>query len=49
MAYRFVPSPMTLKVIRVLQELSGAIQRTFVRHFALFQLTRRVARSLGDS
>ena len=25
------------------------IRRTFVRHFARFQLTRRVARSLGDS
>jgi len=40
---------MILKVIRLLQELSNAIRRTFVRHFARFQLTQRVARSLGDS
>jgi len=40
---------MTLKVIRLLQDLSNAIGRTFVRHFTRFQLTRRVARSLGDS
>jgi len=36
-------------VIRRLQDLSNAIHRTFVRHFAQFQLTRRAARSLGDS
>ena len=40
---------MTPKVTRLLQDLSDAIRRAFVRHFALFQLTRRVARSLGDS
>jgi len=28
---------------------TNGIRRTFVRHFARFQLTRRVARSLGDS
>jgi len=38
---------MTLKVTRLLQDLSHAIRRTSVRHFARFQLTRRVARSLG--
>ena len=37
---------MTLKVIRLLQDLSNAIRRTFVRHLARFELTRRVARSL---
>jgi len=40
---------MTLKVIRVMQDLLNAIRRTYVRHFARFQLARRVARSLGDS
>jgi len=33
---------MTLKVICQFQDLSNAIQRTFVRHFARFQVTRRV-------
>ena len=45
MVYRFVPSTMTLddlKVICQLQDLSNAIQRTYVRHFARFQVTRRV-------
>jgi len=41
--------PMTLKVIRLMQDLSNAIRRTLVRHLAQFYLTRRVARSLGDS
>jgi len=47
MAYQFVPFPMTLN------DLEGhspvAIRRTFVRHFSRFQLTRSLARSLGDS
>jgi len=40
---------MTLKVIRMLQDLSNAIRRTFLWHFALFQLTWCIARSLGNS
>ena len=40
---------MTLNVIRQLQDLSNAIQQTFVRHSARFQVTRRVGRSLDDS
>ena len=40
---------MTLKVIGMLQGFSNAIRQTFVQHFARFQLTQRVARSLGDS
>jgi len=51
MAYRLVPFPvtwMTLKVISLLQDLSNAIRRTFFATL-LFQLTWRVARSLGDS
>ena len=32
MAYLFVPFPVTLKVIRLMQDLSNAIRRTFVRH-----------------
>jgi len=47
MAYQFVPFPMTLN------DLEGhspvAIRRTFVRYFSRFQLTRSLARSLGDS
>jgi len=39
----------TLKVIRLLQDLWTAIRLTCVRRFARFQLTRRIARSLGDS
>jgi len=42
--YRYVPFPKTVEVIRLLQDLSNAIRRTFVRHLARFQLTRRVAR-----
>jgi len=30
MAYLFMPFPMTLKVIRLMQDLSNAIRRTFV-------------------
>jgi len=33
---------------KVMSQVAG-LQRTFVRHFVRFQLTRRVARSLGDS
>ena len=36
MAYLFVPFPMTLKVIHVMQDLPNAIRRTFVRHLARF-------------
>jgi len=39
MAYLFVSFPMTLddlKVIRVMQDLSNVIRRTFVRHLARF-------------
>jgi len=32
MAYRFVPFQVTLNVIRLLQDLSYAVRRTFVRH-----------------
>jgi len=46
-AYRFVLFPITLNGL--LQDLSNAIRRTIMRHCARFQLTRRVARSLGDS
>jgi len=35
-AYRFMQFPMTLKVIRLLQDLSNAIRRTFVQYFARF-------------
>ena len=42
-------SRMTLKVIGMLQGFSNAIRQTFVQHFARFQLTQLVARSLGDS
>ena len=49
MAYRFVPFPVTLKVIRLLQDLSNAIWWTFAWHFARFQLKRCVAWSLGSS
>ena len=51
MAYRFVPISMTLDDLEghsLVQDLSNAIHRTFVRHFAWFQLTLRDARSLGD-
>jgi len=49
-AYLFVSFLMTLENTEGhLQDLSNAIRRTFVRHSARFQLTRRVARSLGDS
>ena len=40
---------MNLKVIHLLQDLRNAFRRTFVRHFAWVQLTRRVALSLDDS
>jgi len=36
-SYRFVQFPMTLKVIRMLQDLSNATRRTSVRHFTRFQ------------
>ena len=51
MAYRFVSFPVTLKVIRLLQDLSNVIWWTFARHFARFQLKRcvSVAWSLGNS
>jgi len=49
MAYRFVPFPVTLKVIRPLQDLSNAIWWTFARHFARFQMKRCVAWSLDNS
>ena len=49
-AYLFVSFLMTLENIEGhSQDLSNAIRRTFVRHSARFQLTRRVARSLCDS
>jgi len=35
--------------IRLLHSFSSAIRRTFVQYFARFQLTQRVARSLGDN
>jgi len=35
-AYRLLPSPVTLNVVRLLQDLSNALRRTFVRHFARF-------------
>jgi len=35
-AYQLLPSPVTLNVVRLLQDLSNAIRRTFVRHFARF-------------
>ena len=41
MADQFVLFPLTLKVICLLQNLSNAIWRIFVRHFARFELTRR--------
>jgi len=47
MAYWFMPFPMTLKVIHLLQDLSDTIRRTFVRHLSRFQLTAR--RSRGPS
>ena len=49
-AYLFVSFLMTLENSEGhSQDLSNAIRRTFVRHSARFQLTRRVARSLCDS
>ena len=36
-------------VIRLLQDLSNGIRRTFVRHFARFQLTRPGAREVSTS
>jgi len=36
MAYRFVSFPMTSKVLRLLQDSSNVIPRTFVRHFTRF-------------
>jgi len=39
----------TTLTMTLVQDLSNAIQRTLVQHFARFQPTRRVARSLGDS
>ena len=38
-----------MKDIRLLEDLSSAIRRTFVRYFARYQLTWRVARSLDHS
>ena len=59
MAYWFVPflywlvpflmTWMTLKVIRLLQDLWNATLGIFVQHSAQFKLTRHVAWSLGDS
>jgi len=39
----------TTLTMTLMQDLSNAIQPTLVQHFARFQPTRRVARSLGDS
>jgi len=54
MTYLFVPFPMTLDDLESHSRDAGlikcnTIRRTFVRHLARFSLTRRVARSLGDS
>jgi len=52
MIYVFVPFPMTLDDHEGHWCNTGLIKcnrPTFVRYFAWFQLTRRVARSLGDS
>ena len=38
---------MTLKVIRLLQDLSNAIRRIFMQLFAQFQLTRRIVQSVA--
>jgi len=35
-AYLLMPFPMTLEVIRLMQDLSNAIRWTFVRHLARF-------------
>ena len=53
MAYRFGIFPVTLNDVEHHSPVSGFInynnRRIFVRHFARFQVARRVARSLGDS
>jgi len=53
MAYQFVPYPMTLDDFEGHSPVARLInynnRRIFVRHFALFQVAWRVARSLGDS
>jgi len=54
MSYRFVPSPMTLNDLEGHSPVAGLIKCNStnicaVQHFAWFQLTRRVARSLDDS
>jgi len=51
-AYIFVQFPVTLDDLDGRSPVAGssnAIRRTFMRHFARFQLTQCVARSLGDS
>jgi len=49
-AYRFVPFPITFNDLEGHSPVAWNAHRgTFVQHFARFQLTRRVARSLGDS
>ena len=51
-AYRLVPFAVALDDLEGHSPVTGfikAIRRTFVRRFAWFQLTWRVARSLGDS
>jgi len=52
MAYWIAPFSLTSNDIESLfavARLTNGIRRTFVQHFALFQLTQCVARSLGDS
>ena len=53
MAYRFVLFSMIPYDLKSHSHVAGlnknAVRRTCMRHFARFQLTRRIARSLGDS
>jgi len=52
MTYRFVPFSKTSDGLEGHSPVAGlinGIRRTSVRHLTRFQLTRRVARSLGDS
>ena len=52
MVYLFMPFLMTLDDLEGHspdEDLLNTIQRTFVRQFARFQMTRRIAQSLGDS
>ena len=52
-AYQFVPFQMTLNDLGDYSPVAGffsnAIRLLFMRHFAQFQLTHCVVRSIGDS